>query len=425
MIAENRHSRAHTDKTLLLLVYGMSIFGILAVCVATYSTSATSDMSLLNHIVNSSFAVNQCIFLAITPFLILVVSSIPTEFLRRYTNLAYYGITLLVFLVWIFNRAEGVKAWLDVLWGYTIQPSEFAKLAMILMLAKVLSRQDRPMSTFRDFVRIMALVAVPSMIILLSGETGSVLVIIFLFAVMLYFSNVDIKLLLGMAAFAVLMLLALYGFMVATGSDDYRLARIMAFINPELSPSDDAYQQLQSMKAIGSGGLHGVGMFVDGAIYQLNYVPADWTDFIYSTIGEAFGFVGCICVLVVYLLMILRMLYLARYTRDKFGMLIIIGVMGMLLFHVFENIGMTLGLMPITGIPLPFLSYGGSNMITNMGGIALVLNVTRHRSLSSSTLTPQTPVNDYRRFGKSWLRLFRAKKSIQRRKTKIVNKIKK
>ncbi len=402
MIAENRRSRAHTDKTLLFLVFGMAIFGVLAVCVATYSTSSTSDMSLLNHIVNSSFAVNQCIFLAVAPFIILVVSSIPTDFLRRNTNLVYYGVTLLVFVVWIFNRAEGVKAWLDVLWGFTIQPSEFAKLAMILMLAKTLSRYNRPMSTLREFMHIMALVGIPSLIILLSGETGSVLVIIFIFAIMLYFSNVDIKLLLGMAAVAVLALLALYGFMVATGSDDYRLARIMAFINPELSPSDDAYQQLQSMKAIGSGGLRGVGMFVDGAIYQLNYVPADWTDFIYSTIGEAFGFVGCISVLAVYLLIILRMLYLARYTRDKFGMLIIIGVMAMLLFHVFENIGMTLGLMPITGIPLPFLSYGGSNMVTNMGGIALVLNVTRHRSLSPVALTPQTPVNAYRNRHKWW-----------------------
>lgn len=400
MIAENRRSRAHIDKTLLFLVFGMAIFGVLAVCVATYSTNSSSDMSLLNHIASSSFAVNQCIFLAVAPFIILVICNIPYDFIRRHTELLYYGVTVLIFVVWIFNRAEGVKAWLDVLWGFTIQPSEFAKLAMILMLAKTLSRYDRPMSTLRDFIRIMAMVGLPSIIILLSGETGSVLVIVFLFAVMLYFSNVDMKILISMAVVTILAFLALYGFMVATGSDDYRLARIMAFINPELSPSDDAYQQLQSMKAIGSGGLTGIGMFVDGALYQLNYVPADWTDFIYSTIGEAFGFVGCVSVLLVYLLILLRMLYLARYTRDKYGMLIIVGVMGMLLFHVFENIGMTLGLMPITGIPLPFLSYGGSNMVTNMGGVALVLNVTKNRSLSATVLTPQTTANPYRFHGR-------------------------
>ena len=288
-----------------------------------------------------------------------------------------------------------MKAWLDIIWGFTIQPSEFAKLAMILMMAKTLSRYDRPMSTVKEFIHIMLLLGVPCLIILLSGETGSMMVIVFLFAVMLYFSNVDMKLLLGMAAAAILAILALYGFMVASGSDDYRLARILAFLNPELSTLDDAYQQSQSKMAIGSGGMWGIGMFVDGALSQLNYVPADWTDFIFSTIGEAWGFVGCSLILLGYLLILLRMLYLARYTRDKFGMLVITGVMGMLLFHVFENIGMTLGLMPITGIPLPFLSYGGSNMVTNMGGVALVLNVTKNRSLSHSVLTPQTHTNIY------------------------------
>ena len=373
----------------------MSIFGVLAVCVATYSTTSSPDASLLNHIVESSFAVRQCIFLFLAPFVLAVIINIPYDMLRRRTELIYYGSTILIFVVWIFNRAEGVKAWLDIIWGFTIQPSEFAKLAMILMMAKTLSRYDRPMSTVKEFIHIMLLLGVPCLIILLSGETGSMMVIVFLFAVMLYFSNVDMKLLLGMAAAAILAILALYGFMVASGSDDYRLARILAFLNPELSPLDDAYQQSQSKMAIGSGGMWGIGMFVDGALSQLNYVPADWTDFIFSTIGEAWGFVGCSLILLGYLLILLRMLYLARYTRDKFGMLVITGVMGMLLFHVFENIGMTLGLMPITGIPLPFLSYGGSNMVTNMGGVALVLNVTKNRSLSHSVLTPQTRTNIY------------------------------
>ena len=395
MIAENSRSRAHIDKTLLLLVFAMSIFGVLAVCVATYSTTSSPDASLLNHIVESSFAVRQCIFLFLAPFVLAVIINIPYDMLRRRTELIYYGSTILIFVVWIFNRAEGVKAWLDIIWGFTIQPSEFAKLAMILMMAKTLSRYDRPMSTVKEFIHIMLLLGVPCLIILLSGETGSMMVIVFLFAVMLYFSNVDMKLLLGLATAAILAILALYGFMVASGSDDYRLARILAFLNPELSPLDDAYQQSQSKMAIGSGGMWGIGMFVDGALSQLNYVPADWTDFIFSTIGEAWGFVGCSLILLGYLLILLRMLYLARYTRDKFGMLVITGVMGMLLFHVFENIGMTLGLMPITGIPLPFLSYGGSNMVTNMGGVALVLNVTKNRSLSHSVLTPQTRTNIY------------------------------
>ena len=389
MIAENRRARAHVDVPLIMLVAAMSIFGVLAVCVATYSTNSTAE-TWLTHIVESSSAMRQCFFLMLAPVIVVVILNIPFHVIRRFTRLAYVGGTFLVLFTWVTNGAEGVKAWTDVIWGYTIQPSEFIKLAMILMLAQELAKDEQPMGTVREFVRIMGLIAVPGVIILASGETGSLIVIVFLAAVMMFFSNVNIKLLLTMASVAILLILAVYGFVIATGVEDYRINRILAFLNPELSPLGDAYQQTQSKIAIGSGGVTGIGRFIDGALSQLNYVPADWTDFIYSTIGEAWGFVGCFLVLLMYLLIILRMLYLARYTYDKYGMLIIIGVMGMLLFHVFENIGMTLGLMPITGIPLPFLSYGGSNMTTNMGGIALVLNVTKNRSLSAAISAPQT-----------------------------------
>ena len=389
MIAENRRARAHIDVPLILLVSAMSVFGVLAVCVATYSTTSTAE-TWLAHIVESGSAMRQCFYLMLAPIIVTVILNIPFHVLKRATRLAYVGGTILVLFTWVTNGAEGVKAWTDVIWGYTIQPSEFIKLAMILMLAQELAKQESPMNTPREFLRIMGLILVPGVIILASGETGSLIVIIFLAAVMMFFSNVNMKLLLTMAAIVVLLILAVYGFVVATGVEDYRINRILAFLNPELSPLDDAYQMRQSQIAIGSGGTTGIGRFVDGAMSQLNYVPADWTDFIYATIGEAWGFVGCFLVLLMYLLIILRMLFLARYTYDKYGMLIIIGVMGMLLFHVFENIGMTLGLMPITGIPLPFLSFGGSNMTTNMGGIALVLNVTKNRSLSAAISTPQT-----------------------------------
>ncbi len=395
MIAENRRARAHIDIPLILLVSMMSVFGVLAVCVATFSTNSTAE-SWLAHIVESSSAMRQCFFLMLAPIIVVVIVNIPFHVIRRFTRLVYFGTSGLVLFTLVTNGAEGVKAWTDIIWDMTIQPSEFIKLAMILILAQELSRDEQPMGTPKEFVRIMALILVPGVIILASGETGSLIVIVFLSAVMMFFSGVNMKLFLSLAAIVVLLILAVYGFVVATGVEDYRINRILAFLNPELSPLGDAYQQTQSKIAIGSGGLTGIGRFVDGAMSQLNYVPADWTDFIYSSIGEAWGFVGCMLVLVLYLLIILRMLYLARFTYDKTGMLIIIGVMGMLLFHVFENIGMTLGLMPITGIPLPFLSYGGSNMTTNMGGIALVLNVTKNRSLSAAISAPQAAASSTR-----------------------------
>ena len=384
------------DGVLIALVFAMSLFGIVAVCVATYSPQSTSDTSFLNHIFESSYATRQCLFLLVAPLIVGVIMAFPFDILRRRAEVFYWAAFILLSVTTIFNRATGVKAWLDTLWGYTIQPSEFAKLAMILVLAKELAKKDRPLADARSFVRVFMLVLIPGAVILLQGETGSLLVIIFMFAVMMYFSNVSLKTLGILAAIAILGVLALYGFMIATGSTDYRLARIAGWLNPELYSSSDAYQQTMSKMTIGSGGMYGNGMFRSGAISQLNYVPADWTDFIYATIGETWGFVGCVAVLIGYVLILLRMLYLAWFTRDKFGRLIIIGVMGMLLFHVLENIAMTLGLMPITGIPLPFLSYGGSNMMTNMGGVGLVLNATRNRSLSSSVNTPQTLYNPYR-----------------------------
>ena len=393
---ENRHARAHVDGILIAMVFAMSLFGIIAVCVATYSPQSTSETSFLNHIFESSYATRQCLFVLVAPLVIGVIMAFPYDILRRRAELFYWAAFFLLAVTTIFNRATGVKAWLDTLWGYTIQPSEFAKLSMILVLAKNLSASDRPMSDAKSFIHIFMLVIIPGVVILMQGETGSLLVIIFMFAVMMYFSNVSMKTLIILASIAVLGILALYGFMVTTGSQDYRLARITGWLDPSQHSSSDAYQQTMSKMTIGSGGLNGNGMFVNGAISQLNYVPADWTDFIYSTIGETWGFVGCVSVLVGYVLIILRMLYLAWFTRDKFGRLIITGVMGMLLFHVLENIAMTLGLMPITGIPLPFLSYGGSNMMTNMGGVGLVLNATRNRSLNASVNTPQTLYNPYR-----------------------------
>ena len=393
---ERRAYRAHTDIVLILLVAAMSLMGIVAVCVATYSPASSPDISFLNHVVESSYTMRQFLFVLVAPLVVGFLMVLPYDFLFRRTELIYWIMVVLLAVVTVFNRAQGVKAWLDIIWGYTIQPSEFAKLSMILILAKQLSRSNRPMATPKSFMRVMITVMIPSVIILAEGETGSMLVIVALTAVMMYFSGVSLKLLGILAGIAMLGILSLYGIMVATGSTDYRLARISGFLNPELYSSSDSYQILQSQMAIGSGGLTGIGMFVDGSMSQLNYVPADWTDFIYATIGEAWGFVGCMTVLVMYFLILLRMLYLAFYTRDKFGRLVICGVLGMLLFHVFENIAMTLGLMPITGIPLPFLSYGGSNMVTNMGGIGLVLNVTRNRSLSDAVSTPQTWHNPYR-----------------------------
>lgn len=390
MLNESRRSKAHFDFILTAEVFILAAFGVLSVAVATFSTSSTQEGTLLNYIVASHYGLRQAIFFLISPIVIGVITFFPYEFIRRRSQLFYYFACGLL-LIALGGQAAGVKAWIDVLWGYTLQPSEFMKLACIIVTAKYLEKNDDPMGSWNSAFRLMLLMGIPWLLTLVQGEMGSVLVAIFLFAVMMFFGGIRMKIMGGIIAAAVVGIAVLYAVVMASGTDNYRVTRILSFINPALAGEAATYQVDNSKMAIGSGGLHGVGMFVSGSFSQLDYVPEDWTDFIFSTIGEAFGFVGCMFVVGMYLLIILRLMYLARYTSDRFGQMIIIGVMGMLLFHVFENVGMTTGLMPVTGIPLPFLSYGGSNLVTNMAGIGLVLNVVRNRSVTNTEmLTPQT-----------------------------------
>ncbi|HIU18868.1 MAG TPA: rod shape-determining protein RodA [Candidatus Limiplasma stercoravium] len=379
MLNESRRSRAHFDLPLVLLVFGLAAFGVLCVSVATFSTSSEAEDTLLNYIVSSYYGMRQALFLLVSPLVVGFVTYLPLDFFRRRTILFYY-LACGLLLVALGGSATGVKAWIDILWDYTLQPSEFVKLACILVTARYLETNDDPLGSVRSWLRLGLLMGIPWTLTMLQKEMGSVLVMIFCFGVMMYFGGIRMRVLFGTLGVAIVLIALLLGILMASGTDNYRIERILSFINPAQVDSDATYQVTNSKIAIGSGGWSGKGLFVQGSFSQLNYVPEDWTDFIFSTIGEAFGFVGCASVILVYLLIILRMLYLARYTLDRFGQMVIIGVMAMLLFHVLENVAMTTGLMPITGIPLPFLSYGGSNLLTNMAGIGLVLNVVKNRS---------------------------------------------
>lgn len=390
MVNETRRSKAHFDFWLTAFVYILAAFGVLSVSVATFSTSSGTEDTLLNYIVASHYGLRQAIFFVISPMVVGVITFFPYEFIRRRSQLFYYFACGLL-LIALGGQAAGVKAWIDLLWGYTLQPSEFVKLACIIVTAKFLEKNDDPMGSWNNAIRLVLLMGVPWALTLAQGEMGSVMVMIFVFGIMMFFGGIRMKVLGGIIAAGVILIALLYAYSVTSGTDNYRITRILSFVNPALVDESATYQVNNAKIAIGSGGLNGVGMFVQGSFSQLDYVPEDWTDFIFSTIGEAFGFKGCMFVIGMYLLLILRMLYLARYTSDRFGQMIIIGVMAMMLFHVFENVGMTTGLMPVTGIPLPFLSYGGSNLITNMAGIGMALNVVRNRSVvNNERLTPQT-----------------------------------
>jgi len=383
MLNESRRSRAHFDIPLTVMVYTLAAFGVLAVTVATFSINTEVQEGALNYIVSSYYGMRQSIFLLVSPLIIGVLTYAPYELIRRRANLFYMLACLLLLITLVSNQAQGVKAWTDIIWGYTIQPSEFVKLACIIALAKYLETNDNPMGDAKSFFQLCMLMGPPVALTLAQGEMGSVLVMAVIFVAMMFFGGMRWRLIVTFMAVFAIALVVLYAVITVSGSDNYRVIRILSFLDPSLVDEGATYQVNNSKIAIGSGGVSGVGTFVQGSFSQLDYVPEDWTDFIFATIGEAWGFVGCLAVILLYFFIILRMLYLSRYTMNRFGQLVIIGVMAMMFFHVFENVGMTTGLMPVTGIPLPFLSYGGSNMMTNMAGIGLVLNVVKNRSSAS------------------------------------------
>ncbi len=274
----------------------------------------------------------------------------------------------------------GMAGWFR--WGSggerTFQPSEIAKLAIIISLAKWFSNRKKPIETFSELMPVLAYVGLPLLLIAAQPDFGTALVYVAIFAVMLFTSGTSYKLIFGMAITAVIVFIPLWYYLTNAEEVSFRLKRILVFLDPDSDP-DTARQITNAKIAIGSAGLWGKGMFREGSFALLNYIPDDHTDFIFAIVAETFGFVGAGALVLAYFLLMVRLTALSSQAGDSFGTYLTIGIMAMLLFHVFENICMVIGLMPVTGIPLPFVSYGGTNMLTNWVGIGIVLNVHMRR----------------------------------------------
>ena len=389
MMSETRWNReGRFDWLMVLVVYALAIFGIFCIAMARYQPSVSEGKPILNKILDNRSSMWQSIFVLVSPVVIGVIVAIPTEFFHARARLVYFAVLGLLLLTLVVGTvSNNLRGWLkSSILGRSIQPSEFAKLSILLMLARQLSRSEKPMSKFKDFIRTILIVGVPALVILAQGETGTVIVIAFMFLVMIYFAGVDIRIILLFVFLGILFIGAIVAYGMLSETTDYRILRLLAFMDPQKYEKSGGYQIIMSQRAIGSGQTTGVGTFLPGSWTTLGYVPESSTDAIFSVVGECFGFVGCSAVLLMYLFLILRMIFMARFTDDKFCQLVIIGVVSALLFHVFQNVAMSMGIMPITGIPLPFLSYGGSNFISNIAAIALVLNIARSGNAVASSV---------------------------------------
>jgi rod shape determining protein RodA len=368
---KDRRSLFHGFDPVLTIVVGLLLFlGTLLVWAATRDWYARGGLDpqyyLKRHIIN----------ILIGAVLAYGVTVIDYRLLRAYTPILW-GAAILGLLVVLIpglgTEKNGAKAWIALPGGFQIQPAELAKVGIIIGMAMILSERshdsDKPSN--KNVLQSLGVAALPVLLIILQPDMGTILIIAASVVTMIAVSGTSSKWVVG------LLLLAVSGGFIAVQAgviSEYQVKRLQTFVDPNADTQGSGYQLRQARITVGSGGLLGTGLF-NGPQTSGRFVPEQQTDFIFTVAGEQLGFVGSGAILILYLILLMRAFSIARRTNDPFGRLVCTGVIAWFAFQMFENIGMTLGLMPMTGVPLPFISYGGSSMFATLIGFGLLQNV--------------------------------------------------
>ncbi len=393
------------DFLILIPVIALTGFGLISIYSATQGTAMIVKFE------------KQILWIVLGGLSALAVVLASPRF-YHYTAYFVYALSiLLLILVLFFGKTVGGNAGWFGIGSYGIQPSEFAKIGTVLALARFLSDRATSLHSFRDLLTAIAIVLLPWLLIVLQPDFGTGLVYWALFIPMIIWAGAEIILLLTLLSpiiVSVISILDLWIFLAVTflvsavfylmkrnigvallflalnlacgfavqymyeHLPEYQKARISVFLDPSRSPQSAGWNIIQSKVAIGSGGITGQG-YLQGSQTQLRFVPEQWTDFIFCVPAEEFGFIGAIAIIALFSVVSFRGLQLARSMQSRFSSLMMIGLIAIIVVHVFTNIGMATGLLPVVGIPLPFLSYGGSSYITSMIGVGLMLHSYAHR----------------------------------------------
>ena len=363
MILSKRLLR-RTDVTLILAAAAIVVMSLVIIGSATHVNTPSEERYWFVQRQGISIIVD----IAIAAFLM----NFDYKILQRYGNHFYvFNLVLLVLVMLVGQTALGAQRWI-ALGPISIQPSEFSKLIMIIALAAMIEKRDK-IDSIVDLVPVAAYVGVPFLLVLKQPDLGTSLVFLAIFFGMVFAAGIRLRLLFGIFAAGLAAMPVLWHFL-----KDYQKMRIMVFMDPNVDPLGAGYHIIQSKIAIGSGMLFGKGLF-GGTQSQLNFLPENHTDFIFSVVGEELGFVGCTVLLLLYLVVLWRGIRIAQNASDTFGRLLAVGITSMIAFHVLVNVGMTMGIMPVTGIPLPLMSYGVSSLTTNIMAIAILLNIQLRR----------------------------------------------
>ncbi len=301
---------------------------------------------------------------------------IDYRLLRAYTPI-FWAIGVIgliaVLIPGIGTAVNGAQAWIALPGGFQVQPAELAKISIIVGMSMILSERthDSDQPSHRDVIQALVVAAIPIIFILLQPDMGTVFIISVAVVTIIGASGAPLRWVVGLIIVAII---GSYAAVKVGVISDYQVKRLQAFVDPNSDSQGSGYQLRQARITVGSGGLFGTGLF-NGPQTNGRFVPEQQTDFIFTVAGEELGFVGCGLIIILYLTVLMRAFGIARRSQDPYGRLVCTGVIAWFAFQAFENIGMTLGLMPMTGVPLPFLSYGGSSMFANMIGFGLLQNV--------------------------------------------------
>ncbi len=345
--------------TIILLAIGL---------VALFSATQNSDYEEFK---------KQIMWIGISIPVIVVVILVDYEILAKISPVIY-GLSLISLIAVLFTEPiNGATSWFNI-GPFSFQPAEFAKIAVVLFLANVMVKlQQKGRDEINRFWKlgiILATVGVPTLLIIKQPDYGTALAFLVALIFMLYVAGINKKYIITAVLLVVILVPLAYFFILP----EHAKARIDVYLNPNLDPRGDGYNIIQSKLAIGAGQIFGMGLF-KGNQTQLGYLYPKTTDFIFAVISEEMGFVVAGAIIVLYVILITKSIQVAKTAKDDLGSYIATGIVGIFFFHMLENIGMTMGLLPITGIPLPFVSYGGSSMLTNLTIIAILLNISTRR----------------------------------------------
>ncbi|MDK2800742.1 MAG: rod shape determining protein RodA [Clostridiales bacterium] len=357
------------DTITIVIMVSLIAIGVVAISSATH-VAETGDF----------WAVKKQVAWFILGLIVMgvIISIDYNTFGHLATYMYVTGILLLIAVLFVGTEINGAKSWFVIKGLGSIQPSEFVKIIVIISFAKHIEKikenNDTDINALKNLFILMLHMMLPILLIMKQPDWGTAGVFIGIMIILLFVAGISYKYIIAAFTASAAIIPILFFFVMK----DYQRERILVFWNPNRDPLGRGYHVIQSKIAIGSGQLYGKGLF-HGTQTQLGFLPEQHTDFIFSVIGEELGFIWSSVVVLLFVILLLRLLYLATVAKDKFGTYIIIGVTAMIFFHFLINVGMTIGLAPVTGIPLPFISYGGSSLLTNMIAVGLVLNVAMRR----------------------------------------------